>query len=151
MMSSNDCPLCRLDESTLLLARPQWRVIDARDPVFPALTRVIWHAHAKEMSDLTVTERTDLMAVVFEVESIMREHLNPDKINVASLGNQVPHVHWHVIGRWHDDPTFPDSIWTHTQKSTGEETRAAARRESVTSRLHGYHEALINHLNRLYS
>lgn len=150
-MNSNDCPLCRLDESTLLLARPHWRVIDARDPVFPALTRVIWHAHVKEMSDLTLTERTDLMGVVFEVESIMREHLNPDKINVASLGNQVPHLHWHVIGRWHDDATFPDSIWTHTQKSTGEETRAAARRESIASRLPEYHKALINHLNRLYS
>jgi diadenosine tetraphosphate (Ap4A) HIT family hydrolase len=149
-MNQNDCPLCWPDESTLLLARPHWRVIDARDPVFPALTRVIWHAHVKEMSDLTSTERTDLMTVVFEVESIMRKHLNPDKINVASLGNQVPHVHWHVIGRWHDDPTFPDSIWTPTVKSTAEKTRATARLKSLASRLPEYHEALINHLNRLY-
>ena len=150
-MNPDDCPLCQLDESIVLFSRPNWRVIDARDPVFPAFTRVIWHAHAKEMSDLTVTERTDFMAVVFEVESIMREHLNPDKIHVASLGNQVPHVHWHVIGRWHDDPTFPDSIWTATEQSADEKTRSAGRRESIVSRLPEYHEALINHLNRLYS
>jgi diadenosine tetraphosphate (Ap4A) HIT family hydrolase len=149
-MNPDDCPLCQLDESIVLFSRPNWRVIDARDPVFPAFTRVIWHAHVKEMSDLTGTERTDLMAVVFEVESVMRKHLNPDKINVASLGNQVPHVHWHVIGRWHDDPTFPDSIWTPTKKSVSEETQVAARQKSTTSRLPEYHQALINHLNRLF-
>lgn len=150
-MNPNHCPLCQTDESTLLWARPNWRVIDARDPAFPAFTRVIWHAHVKEMTDLTRAERADLMAVVFEVESIMRKFLNPDKINVASLGNLAPHLHWHVIGRWQDDPSFPGSIWTPTQQSAGEKARAAARKESIVSRLPGYHEALINHLNRLYS
>uniref|UniRef100_UPI00404821B0 HIT family protein n=1 Tax=Orrella sp. TaxID=1921583 RepID=UPI00404821B0 len=150
-MNPIDCPLCRLDQSTVLFAGPHWLAIDAQDPVYPAFTRIIWHAHVKEMSDLTRLERTDLMGVVFEVEAIMRKHLNPDKINVASLGNQVPHVHWHVIGRWHNDPTFPDAIWSTKAKSADERARSAAHRKSVARRLPEYHDALINHLNGLYS
>lgn len=149
-MNPVDCPLCRLDPLTVLFARSDWLVIDAQDPVYPALTRVIWHAHVKEMSDLTRLERTDLMGVVFEVEAIMRKHLNPDKINVASLGNQVPHVHWHVIGRWHNDPTFPDAIWSTKAQSADEKARSAAHRKSLARRLPEYHDELINHLHRLY-
>jgi diadenosine tetraphosphate (Ap4A) HIT family hydrolase len=52
-----------------------------------------------------------MMNVVFAVETAVREVAKPDKINLASLGNVVPHVHWHVIPRWQDDVNFPDAIW----------------------------------------
>ena len=45
------------------------------------------------------------------VEAAVREIVQPDKINLASLGNVVPHLHWHVIPRWQDDVNFPDVIW----------------------------------------
>jgi diadenosine tetraphosphate (Ap4A) HIT family hydrolase len=48
---------------------------------------------------------------VFAVEQVLRELLQPEKINLASLGNQVPHLHWHVIPRFGDDAHFPDPIW----------------------------------------
>jgi diadenosine tetraphosphate (Ap4A) HIT family hydrolase len=48
---------------------------------------------------------------VFAVEAALREIAQPDKINLASLGNVVPHLHWHVIPRWADDVNFPDAIW----------------------------------------
>lgn len=150
-MKPSPCPLCRVDESTLLFSHPHWRVIDAQDPMFPAFTRVIWHEHVTEMSDLTSHHRDELMAVVFEVESIMRATLSPDKINLASLGNQVPHLHWHVIGRWLDDPSFPDSVWTAAHASTTQQAKASTRRRQVIDRLPGYHEALINHLRRTFA
>jgi diadenosine tetraphosphate (Ap4A) HIT family hydrolase len=37
--------------------------------------------------------------------------MQPDKINLASLGNVVPHLHWHVIPRFVDDPHFPNPVW----------------------------------------
>jgi hypothetical protein len=37
--------------------------------------------------------------------------LGAEKVNLASLGNQVPHLHWHVIPRFKDDPHFPFAIW----------------------------------------
>jgi diadenosine tetraphosphate (Ap4A) HIT family hydrolase len=63
------------------------------------------------MTDLPAADRDHLMAVVFEVEAVLRDMLSPDKINLASLGNVTPHLHWHVVPRWRDDPHFPGSIW----------------------------------------
>jgi diadenosine tetraphosphate (Ap4A) HIT family hydrolase len=146
-----DCPLCQVDKTSLLYWHPRWRVIDAQDPLFPVFTRVIWHAHVKEMSQLSRIEREELMSVVFEVESVMRAQLAPDKINLASLGNQVPHVHWHVIGRWRDDASFPDSVWTSRSKSQEQQSLAMTQRQQTIGRLPGYHDALTNHLQRVFS
>lgn len=87
------------------------RVVLVDDPAYPGFCRVIWQAHAAEMTDLAPPERRHLMALVFGVEAVLRQALQPAKINLASLGNQVPHVHWHVIPRFADDATFPDAIW----------------------------------------
>ena len=43
--------------------------------------------------------------------------MRPDKVNLASLGNMVPHLHWHVIPRWKNDPWFPDSVWSAARRS----------------------------------
>ena len=78
---------------------------------YPGLCRVVWHDHIKEMTDLRAAERERCMIVVFELERALRALLNPDKINVASLGNAVPHLHWHVIPRFRDDRHYPGAIW----------------------------------------
>ena len=57
------------------------------------------------------------MDVVFAVETALREVAQPDKINLASLGNLVPHVHWHVIPRWAADRCFPDPIWAPARRA----------------------------------
>lgn len=64
-----------------------------------------------EMTDLSAAERVYLMDAVFATEAALREVLAPDKINLASLGNMVPHLHWHIIPRYIDDPHFPLPIW----------------------------------------
>jgi len=87
------------------------RVIEAQEPDYPGWCRVVWHAHVREMSDLPESERHHLMRVAYAVEHALREVLHPDKINLASLGNVVPHLHWHVIPRFTDDAHFPDSVW----------------------------------------
>ena len=43
--------------------------------------------------------------------------LQPDKINLASFGNMVPHLHWHVIPRFKDDMHFPNPIWGQVERS----------------------------------
>ena len=70
------------------------------------------------MTDLSFVERELLMTIVFAVEGSVREVLNPDKVNLASLGNQAPHLHWHVIPRFADDAFFPDSIWSQRVRDT---------------------------------
>lgn len=75
------------------------------------ICRVIWQAHAAEMSELNSEERFHLMRIVFEVEAALWKWLRPDKVNLASLGNLVPHLHWHVIPRFRDDAHFANSVW----------------------------------------
>jgi diadenosine tetraphosphate (Ap4A) HIT family hydrolase len=111
-----DCPLCPPSPpDSVLWSDAQARVIlvdqSREQHVFPGFCRVIWTAHTQEMSDLNVSERYHLMNLVLDVEQALRAVFQPDKINLASLGNVVPHLHWHIIPRWQDDSHFPDSIW----------------------------------------
>ena len=72
---------------------------------------MVWTAHVREMSDLAPADAARLMSTVLSVERVLRAQLSPEKVNLASLGNVVPHLHWHVIPRWHDDSHFPDPVW----------------------------------------
>jgi diadenosine tetraphosphate (Ap4A) HIT family hydrolase len=58
------------------------------------------------------------MALVFAVEEAIRHVMHPDKVNVATLGNIVPHIHWHVIPRFKDDAFFPGSAWSQKTQET---------------------------------
>lgn len=111
-MNSPDCPLCR-DDGGLLIARTDaWRVVRVTDdPNFPAFYRLIWNAHAGEFSDLDAAARSECMERVCAIETVLRERLAPTKINVASLGNVVPHLHWHVVARFGWDSHYPNPIW----------------------------------------
>lgn len=110
------CPMCQpAAPGSVLWSDDRARVIladQSRDAfVFPGLCRVIWTAHVAEMTDLPASERAHLMDIVWDVEAALRAALNPDKINLASFGNFVPHLHWHLIPRWVDDSHFPESTW----------------------------------------
>lgn len=107
----NNCPLCRPENEIILWQDAHCRVILTDETDYPGFCRVIWDDHVREMTDLTESQRAHLMMVVFMVEEILREILRPDKINLASLGNQAPHLHWHVIPRFSDDAHFPDPVW----------------------------------------
>lgn len=110
------CPLCVASNEEVLLQTEKLRVIAVHNEATPAFCRVIWQAHVAEMTDLSATERHELMEMVYRVEQAMREVLQPTKINLASLGNVVPHLHWHVIARFQADAHFPAPIWAHAQR-----------------------------------
>jgi diadenosine tetraphosphate (Ap4A) HIT family hydrolase len=107
----SNCPLCAPEHETRLWNDHECRVILVQDAHYGGFCRVIWQAHIKEMSDLSTAQQQHFMAVVLAVEEVLRAVLRPDKINLASLGNQVPHLHWHVIARFTDDTHFPDPVW----------------------------------------
>ncbi len=105
------CELCDSDGGTPIWRSEQCRVVHVPEPGYAGYLRVIWNAHVREMTDLSEAERAHCMRVVFAVESALRERLNPEKVNLASLGNVTPHLHWHVIARFRDDPHFPNAVW----------------------------------------
>ncbi|WP_310493300.1 HIT family protein [Dechloromonas sp.] len=108
---TQSCDLCINPGGAILWQSALCRVVRVDDPHYPGFCRVIWNDHVREMSDLAANHQLLLMRVVFAVESVVRQLFNPDKINLASFGNMVPHVHWHVIPRWQDDRHFPEPVW----------------------------------------
>ncbi len=121
------CPLCATDGGTVLWRDGRLRVVAVDDADYPGFLRVIWDTHVREMSELDAAARVHLMEVVFAVESAVRRVLAPDKINLASLGNVVPHLHWHVIARYADDAHFPDPVWG-VRRRDPDPARLAAQR-----------------------
>ncbi len=111
------CELCTARGGTLLWQDAHCRVVQVAEPDYPGFCRVIWNTHIREMSDLPPADREHCMRVVFAVEQVLRAAMHPEKINLASLGNMVAHLHWHVIPRFAGDPHFPQPIWGTRQRS----------------------------------
>jgi diadenosine tetraphosphate (Ap4A) HIT family hydrolase len=111
------CPLCTLPASAEVIAcAPSLRVVWANEPYYPCFVRVVWTAHVAEMSGLSTAQQSQLIQTVMAVERAMLTVLSPDKINLASFGNMVPHLHWHVIPRWKDDTHWPQPTWATAQR-----------------------------------
>ena len=113
------CVFCGSDGGLKVYDDGRCRVVIV-DERFAGFCRVVWNAHVREMTDLAPSERHHLMDIVFAAENALRALLSPHKINLASLGNVVPHLHWHVIPRFEDDSHFPNPVW-------GEAKRDSAR------------------------
>jgi diadenosine tetraphosphate (Ap4A) HIT family hydrolase len=132
-MKAPGCPLCEGPGGALIFEGPQYRVIRAEEPGFPAFYRLVWCAHVREFSDLTRAERHLCIDAVTAVEEALRVHLAPAKVNLAALGNAVPHLHWHIVARFDWDSHFPGAPWAAA-------VRAAAPQE--VARLAGLRPAL---------
>ena len=118
------CPLCAEAGGILVYHAERWRIVRVEDADFPAFYRVIWNSLVAEFTDLSRAEQAECMDAVAAVERVLREHLRPTKINLASLGNQVPHLHWHVIARFGWDSRFPDPIWAAAPRTVAEPAAA---------------------------
>lgn len=121
------CDLCEGDGGQLIYKDGHLRVVLVDDAAYPGFCRVIWNDHIKEMTDLAPVDRAAVMNAVWAVESAMRVVMQPKKVNLASLGNMMSHVHWHVIPRYVDDAHFPSPVWA--------EARRASVAASITQRL----------------
>lgn len=124
-MTNPPCPLCEGDGGLLVFRNEDLRIIQASEAGFPAFYRVVWNRHVAEFSDLSPTERQVCMHAVAKVEQVLRSELQPAKINLAALGNMVPHLHWHVIARFDWDSHFPAPVWGESQRPVDEEKTAA--------------------------
>ena len=111
MVDSTHCALCQPSAQLILWQDDFCRVVLLNDADYPAYCRVELKTHVKEMTDLSPVDRARTMKVVFAVETALREVIHPDKINLASLGNKTPHMHWHIIPRFEADKHFPNSHW----------------------------------------
>jgi diadenosine tetraphosphate (Ap4A) HIT family hydrolase len=120
------CEFCLQTGGEVLWRDERCRVVLVGDSDYRGFCRVIWNAHIREMTDLARADQQHCMCVVLAVEQTLRAVFEPHKINLASLGNMLPHLHWHVIPRFESDAHFPQPIW-------GERQRAAPRGAGLES------------------
>jgi diadenosine tetraphosphate (Ap4A) HIT family hydrolase len=111
-----DCVLCETDGGALIWRGARWRLIRADEPHVPAFWRWIANEHVAEISDLNEASYSECWRGLRLIERTIRDTLThhglpPLKMNVASLGNVVPHLHFHVIARFAQDAHFPAPIW----------------------------------------
>jgi len=139
-VAATACALCDTDGGAVIWRDARLRVVAPGEPDYPAFVRVIARPHLAEMTDLPPADREHLMAVVLEVEQAMRDELAPAKINLASFGNVVPHLHWHVIPRWHDDRHFPQPVWG--APAQGRDAQVRSRNDWVLGRSAAFFAAL---------
>jgi diadenosine tetraphosphate (Ap4A) HIT family hydrolase len=106
------CPYCDNTTDKVIWANAHCRVMFIDDSPFAGWCRVVWGEHKEELTELSQADRARFMAVTFAVEAGLLKLLQPAKINLASLGTGLRHVHWHVVPRFADDTHFPEPIWS---------------------------------------
>jgi len=72
----------------------------------------------KEMSQVPKALRTEIYDVLDTIEKEMLSYFKPTKINIASFGNYMPHVHWHIMARFEEDSYYPEPMWGMKQRET---------------------------------
>lgn len=137
------CPLCQPSPHPVLWQDDFCRVVLLNDAYYPAYCRVELLAHVKEMTDLAPQDRARTMKVVFAVETAIREVIQPDKINLASLGNKTPHMHWHVIPRFENDRHFPNSHWGEALRNTSAKPLTSLQIQTLTEKIKAHVECAL--------
>lgn len=113
----SDCPLCarradfdrnvyrvrRLTSCTLYLAR---------DQRYRGACRAIYDPrHVNRIDELSAAEWQQLAQDLWLAQRAIVRTVRAEHVNLASLGNEVPHLHWHLIPRYRDDGRWGKPIW----------------------------------------
>lgn len=85
--------------------------------------KIFTHTPRKEFSECTTQEKQAIWEALDIIEKEMLTYFTPDKINIASFGNMLPRVHWHVMARFENDEYFPEPMWG-TKQREGFELKA---------------------------
>jgi diadenosine tetraphosphate (Ap4A) HIT family hydrolase len=91
--------------------------------------------HAVRPDQLSAQEWASFCADLHRAERAVVAVVKPDHVNVAALGNVVPHLHWHVIPRTVGDPRWGAPIWTDSLGDMPETRLPARERAELLERL----------------
>ncbi len=97
----------------------------SHNAAFPWLLLIPQHENMIEIIDLNTCDQVLLMQEIALGSQVIKSLFQPDKLNVASLGNAVPQLHIHIIGRYQTDQAWPNPIWNTVEESYAPEKKAA--------------------------
>ena len=120
MSSVPECRACRGEwppaEAFVTDCGPARAYLHA-DQLFAGWTLVVLKRHATELWELGRDERHALMDGVAEVARALAAVYDATKMNYELLGNELPHIHWHLVPRRADDPAPGRPVWTHPHQT----------------------------------
>jgi len=87
----------------------------------------------EDLHQLDVARYEEVLGVVRQVSLFVSAHFQPEKLNVACIGNQVRQMHIHVVGRFLDDPAWPGTVWAFDGKQSYSTEEVAAIRAAAES------------------
>jgi diadenosine tetraphosphate (Ap4A) HIT family hydrolase len=105
------------------------------DQFFPGWTLLVLKRHATELYHLTPAERAGLIEEVSAVAEALARGFGAVKVNYELLGNQSPHIHWHLVPRLPDDPAPQGPAWV-IQHEPGRLTATALGQRLALVRRH---------------
>lgn len=114
-----------LAHSTIELAEwPLCKVLFKNEKNFVWFLLVPCRENSVELTDLSNADQQQLLTEINRLSHIIQTEFKPDKMNVATIGNQVPQLHVHVVGRYKTDPLWPESIWQSKYQASPYDTQS---------------------------
>jgi len=80
--------------------------------------KIFVRREVREFSECTAQEKTAVFRALDIIEKEMLQYYKPEKINIASFGNMLPQVHWHIMARFKEDSCFPEPMWGTKQRES---------------------------------
>lgn len=102
----------RLQADTVLVAEFNLSlVLLCKDANYPWIILVPKRHSIQEIYQLAIEDRHQLLHESCTVAETMTALFNPDKLNIATIGNMVPQLHMHHVARFKNDGAWPGPVW----------------------------------------
>jgi len=112
-----NCDFCKLinqpDTPEYIASLKFGKLFLNRNQIYLGRVFYIYKEHLRDITEISITELRDAETEIHQIASIIRNEFSPDLINVASLGNHVQHLHWHIIPRYKTDINWGHPPWPH--------------------------------------
>jgi diadenosine tetraphosphate (Ap4A) HIT family hydrolase len=120
-----------LNQDSLALASwPLCQVLFKNEQQFAWFLLVPQRSQITEIYELSTADQMQLMTEISQLSRIVKDYFNPDKLNIAAIGNKVPQLHIHIVGRFVTDPLWPESIWQHAYQPKAYENEVLKKIET---------------------
>jgi diadenosine tetraphosphate (Ap4A) HIT family hydrolase len=101
-----------LVESSILIKKLDFSLLFLKNNKnYPWVILVPEKAYVSEILDLSEEEFHKLNKEIYYISSVLKKIYKPDKINLASIGNIVPQLHFHIVARYKEDNCWPLNVW----------------------------------------
>ena len=140
-MADPSCPFCAklADLDSIPDEEVVWRVPHSIAllgpwPCYRGYCILVSRRHATELNRLPVDERRAYLEEMCLLADAVETSFKPDKLNYELLGNQVPHLHWHVFPRSRRDPEAPKPVWLAIDRADRDEAERARLQSGTLDR-----------------